>query len=494
MIAQLTQSPAWLALQGHAATFLDNFHLAAVLPRPNWQGVLTQGVGVDYSRALADDTTLKLLQNLAHQENVQQGIEAMFVGQKINTTEDRAVWHVALRGGADPKFASVAPEVKATFERCYAFAERVRGGQWLGATGKVITDVINIGIGGSDLGPRLVAQALKPYQNQHLRTHFVANIDGADLHGVLQQCAPDTTLFIVASKTFTTIETLTNAQTARAWLVAKLGNAAVVKHFVAVSTAAQKVADFGIDPANMFGFWDWVGGRYSVWSAIGLSVMLAVGPENFEQFLAGAHAADEHFYTTPPEQNLPVILALLGVWYRNFLNLPSMAMLPYDQGLEFLPRYLQQLDMESLGKSVDKNNQPVDYNTGAVVFGEPGTNGQHAFYQLLHQGTTIVPADFVVVEKPHHPYLDHHKILVANAMAQPQALALGEDNANPHKNFAGNRPSNVINLSQVTPYTLGALLALYEHKVFVQSLVWRINAFDQFGVELGKKMANALMV
>jgi glucose-6-phosphate isomerase len=382
MAQALTQSPAWIALQNHANTFLPNFHLRQVLPRPNYVGQLVQGVAIDYSRALANDTTFKLLQDLAVQENIKQGIEAMFLGEKINTTEDRAVWHTALRGGDDTKFKSVAADVKATLERCYAFANAVRSGAWLGATNKAITDVVNIGIGGSDLGPRLVAQALKPYQSPALRTHFVANIDGADMFGVLQQCQPETTLFVVASKTFTTIETLTNAQTARTWLVNKLGEAAVAKHFVAVSTESSKVAAFGIDTNNMFGFWDWVGGRYSVWSAIGLSVMLAVGPENFEQFLAGARATDAHFYNTPLEQNLPVILALLGVWYRNFLNLPAYAMLPYDQGLEFLPRYLQQLDMESLGKSVDKNNQVVDYNTGALVFGEPGTNGQHAFYQL----------------------------------------------------------------------------------------------------------------
>jgi glucose-6-phosphate isomerase len=343
----------------------------------------------------------------------------------------------------------------------------------------------------------MVTEALRPYHDTDKQFYFVSNVDATHLAETLKQCDPNTTLFIVASKTFTTIETLTNARTARAWLVDALGPAAVPRHFVAVSTAADKVADFGIDVANMFPFWDWVGGRYSVWSAIGLPLILAIGGDGFEKFLSGARAMDTHFCTTPFHENLPVIMAVLGVWYRNFLRMPAIAILPYDQYLENFPRYLQQLDMESNGKTFDRNGAEVDYDTGPIVFGEPGTNGQHAFYQLIHQGTTIIPCDFVVTHTPHHPVGDHHAILLANALAQPDALAIGRSmeaaGGNVFRVFSGNRPSNILHLDVLNPQTLGALIALYEHKVFVQSVIWNINAFDQFGVELGKEMALSMM-
>lgn len=498
-MSALTNSAAWQALSKHQQQF-DREALRGVKERKElqWQGA---GLKLDASRHWVNADTIKLLLNLASQQDIVGWRKKMFDGAAINATEDRAVLHTALRADKGAKIhvdgRNVMPDILDVKKRLADFSNKVREGVWRGATGAQIKSVVNIGIGGSDLGPKMVTEALKPFHDTEMEFHFVSNVDSTHLVETLKKCDPETTLFIIASKTFTTIETLTNAQTARKWLMDKLGQKAVAKHFVAVSTATEKVTEFGIDPANMFGFWDWVGGRYSVWSAIGLPLMLAIGPDGFEQFLAGARAMDDHFQVTPLADNLPVIMALLGVWYRNFWNLPVQAVLPYDHYLENFPRYLQQLDMESNGKSVDRQGNKVDYETGAIVFGEPGTNGQHAFYQLIHQGTTVIPCDFIVTHKTHNPRGDHHKILVANALAQPNALwqgrTLEQAGNDPYKVFSGLRPSNVINVAELNPETLGALIALYEHKVFVQSVIWNINAFDQFGVELGKEMAKGMM-
>ena len=459
------------------------------------------GFTLDYSRNLLDDTVLAQLAELADQQGLDEWREKMFSGATVNHTEKRAVLHTALRAPRDVAInvdgKDVMPDIWSVKDRVYAFADKVRSGLWLGATGKSITDIVNIGIGGSDLGPKMVAEALRPFHDKGLNIHFVSNIDSTHLVETLMKCRAETTLFIVASKTFTTIETLTNAKTARAWLIDALGEEAVAKHFVAVSTAADKVAAFGIDTENMFGFWDWVGGRYSVWSAIGLPITLAIGPRAFEEFLGGARDMDTHFREAPALQNMPVLMALIGVWYRNFMHCPALAVLAYDQYLEHFAAYLQQLDMESNGKSVDRDGNMVDYDTGPIIFGEPGTNGQHAFYQLIHQGTTIIPCDFIVTHKAQNPRGDHHKILIANALAQPEALAKGrsleEANGDVYKVFPGNRPSNILHIEELTPRAMGMLVALYEHKVFVQSIIWNINAFDQFGVELGKEMATKMM-
>ena len=494
----LTQSALWKTLQQEAMrcktmVLRDN-------PHPGYK-LSFDGLTLDYSRNLLDEKVLALLQQLAMQQDVAGWRDKMFAGAAINHTENRAVMHTALRS---PKGAeifvdgkNIRPLIGRVKDRLYAFAEQVRSGAWKGATGKCITDIVNIGIGGSDLGPKMVTEALKPFHDRELDVHFVSNIDSTHLVEVLRRCKAETTLFIIASKTFTTIETLTNAQTARDWLVEALGEDAVAKHFVAVAAAPEKVAAFGIDTQNMFEFWDWVGGRYSVWSAIGLPLILAIGPQGFEQFLAGAHAMDKHFQTAPLLENLPVLMGLIGVWNRNFLHCPALAVLPYDQYLEHFPAYLQQLDMESNGKSVDRDGNVVDYDTGPIIFGEPGTNGQHAFYQLIHQGTTIIPCDFIVTHKAQNPRGAHHHILLANALAQPEALARGrtlsEAEGKTHKVFTGNRPSNILHLDELDPYHLGMLIALYEHKVFTQAAVWNLNAFDQFGVELGKEMALAMM-
>lgn len=494
----LTTSAAWQELQDHAKTFGD-FHLRK--DRDESLIVPFDGLTLDFSRNWLKPETLDLLVSLAEQQSLEEWRKRMFRGDAINSTENRAVLHTALRADEDAVIRvqgkDVTPDIIDVKHRVYDFAEKVRTGVWKGATDRYITDIVNIGIGGSDLGPKMVVEALKPFNDKELNIHFVSNVDATHIVETLRLCKPDTTLFIIASKTFTTIETLTNANTARQWLVDALGEDAVSKHFVAVSTAADKVAAFGIDTRNMFGFWDWVGGRYSIWSSIGLSVVLAIGPQAFEQFLAGARAMDKHFIEAPLKQNLPVLMALLGVWYRNFFNLPVVAVLAYDQYLEHFAAYLQQLDMESLGKSVDRDGNAVDYETGTIVFGEPGTNGQHAFYQLIHQGTTVIPCDFIVTQTTQNPKGDHHKILVANALAQPEALAVGrtldEANGNTFKVFSGNRPSNVLHVAELTPYAMGQLIALYEHKVFTQSVLWNINAFDQFGVELGKDMALKMM-
>jgi glucose-6-phosphate isomerase len=498
-MSALTQSAAWQALSRHQKHFkLDDLRGKTERKELQWQAA---GLKLDASRHWVDRETLGLLLNLASQQDVAGWRKKMFDGAAINFTEDRAVLHTALRAASQDDMRvdgrNVVPDVQAVKKNMAAFADKVRNGTWTGATGEAIKSVVNIGIGGSDLGPKMATEALKPFHDTDMVFHFVSNIDSTHMVETLKKCDPATTLFIVASKTFTTIETLTNAQTARAWLVESLGEKAVAKHFVAVSTAAEKVAAFGIDTHNMFGFWDWVGGRYSVWSAIGLPLMLAIGPDGFERFLSGARAMDEHFAKTPLVDNMPVIMAVLGVWYRNFWNLPVLAVLPYDHYLESFSRYLQQLDMESNGKRIDRHGQLVDYETGPIVFGEPGTNGQHAFYQLIHQGTTVIPCDFIVTHKTHNPRGDHHKILVANALAQPDALwkgrSLEEAGGNAYKEFPGLRPSSVIHVQELNPETLGSLIALYEHKVFVQGIIWNINSYDQFGVELGKEMALKMM-
>nr|AFA51151.1 phosphoglucose isomerase [Hyphantria cunea] len=472
---------------------------------------------LDYSKNRINDDLWKLLLNLAKSRNVERARDAMFSGEKINFTEDRAVLHIALRNRQNRPILvngkDVTPDVNAVLAHMKEFTGQVVSGQWKGYTGKAITDVINIGIGGSDLGPLMVTEALKPYAN-HLKVHFVSNIDGTHLAEVLKRLNPETALFIIASKTFTTQETITNATSAKTWfLEAAKDPSAVANHFVALSTNAEKVTAFGIDPKNMFGFWDWVGGRYSLWSAIGLSISLYIGYENFEKLLEGASFMDNHYTTAPLEKNAPVILALLGVWYSNFYGAETHALLPYDQYLHRFAAYFQQGDMESNGKYVTRSGSQVDYSTGPIVWGEPGTNGQHAFYQLIHQGTRLIPCDFIAPAQTHNPISGgvHHKILPANFLAQTEALMKGKtaDEAKaeleqsgmapeavakilPHKVFLGNRPTNSIVVKKVTPFTLGALIALYEHKIFAQGVIWDINSFDQWGVELGKQLAKAI--
>ena len=445
---------------------------------------------IDYSKQPVDDTLLAELVEWAESAGVPSRRDAMFAGDHINVTEDRAVLHTALRAPADAVIEvdgeNVVPEVHAVLDSMAAFADRIRADE-------SITDVVNIGIGGSDLGPAMVAEALASFGHPRLRTHFVSNVDGADIHTTLQLIEPASTLFIVASKTFGTIETLTNARTARTWLVDELGEAAVADHFVAVSTNAERVAEFGIDTDNMFGFWDWVGGRYSVDSAIGLSVMILIGPDAFREFLHGFHVIDEHFRTAPLAANAPVVLGMIGVVNANLLGRDTKAVLPYAQELARFPAYLQQLDMESNGKRVTLDGAAVDGDTGPIVWGEPGTNGQHAFYQLLHQGTRVVPADFIGFATPNHPYREHHDLLMANLFAQAEALAFGRDNPDePYRHFPGDRPSTMILADRLTPNVLGQLIALYEHIVFVQGTIWNINSFDQWGVELGKELANRI--
>ncbi len=445
---------------------------------------------VDWSKALVDDTVLAALMELARSSGVEQRRDAMFAGEHINVTEDRAVGHVALRMPKGSTFEidgdDVVADVHEVIEAMGRFADRVR-------SGGSIRHVVNIGIGGSDLGPAMAYQALRAHRHENIRCSFVSNVDGADIASVLADSDPTSTLFVVASKTFGTIETLTNARTARAWLVDALGESAVADHFVAVSTNAERVADFGIDTANMFGFWDWVGGRYSVDSAIGLSLMIAIGPDAFGEFLGGFHTIDEHFRTAPLAQNAPVIMALLGVWYANGLGYDTKAVLPYANDLARFAAYLQQLDMESNGKSVDLEGNRVGHDTGPIIWGEPGTNGQHAFYQLIHQGTRIIPCDFIGFARGNHPYQEHHDLLMANLLAQSEALAFGRSNeAEPYRNFEGNRPNTVILAEQLTPSVLGQLIALYEHVVHVQGTIFGVNSYDQWGVELGKELANQI--
>jgi len=519
-MALIDKTPQWQALAAHWQQ-MAQVHMrdlfAADPGRAGRMSADAAGLHLDYAKHIATDETLKLLLDLARAADVDGWRERMFAGEHINSTEDRAVLHVALRNRGNRPIlvdgADVMPEVNGVLERMRAFTQRVRAGDWQGFTGRPINDVVNIGIGGSNLGPKMVCTALKPYQSDAPRPHFVSNVDGTHLAETLKGLDPSTTLFIVASKTFTTQETMTNARSARQWLVDGLGSdAAVRNHFVAVSTNAEQVTEFGIDTENMFGFWDWVGGRYSLWSAIGLPIALAVGFERFEELLAGAHDMDEHFRTAPLEQNLPVLLGMLGVWYIDFADAATHAILPYDQYLEYFSAYFQQGDMESNGKHVTRDGARVPYHTGPVVWGQPGTDGQHAFYQLIHQGTELIPSDFIAPVKSHNPLGDHHAKLLANCFAQTEALMRGRtleearegmlaagldareaERLAPQRQFDGNRPSSTILMEQVTPHTLGALIALYEHKIFTQGIVWGINSFDQWGVELGKQLAGVIL-
>lgn len=505
----LTQSPAWKALEAHFST-VSSLSLRKLFANDLERGkrLTAEAVGLflDYSKNRLTDETLRLLFALAEERGLRSRMEAMFRGDAINTTENRSVLHTALRAPRGRKIMvegkDVVPGVHEVLDKMAAFADRVRSGVWLGHTGNKIRNVINIGIGGSDLGPVMAYEALKFYSDRSLHFGFVSNVDGNDFAEAVQGLNPAETLFIVSSKTFTTLETMTNAQTARAWLLEGVdGNpAAIAKHFVAVSTNAAKVAEFGIDTANMFGFWDWVGGRYSMDSAIGLSTMVAIGPENFRAMLTGFHEMDEHFRTAPFEKNLPVLLGLLTVWYADFFGAQTVAVLPYEQYLKRFPAYLQQLTMESNGKSVTLGGQRVDYATGPVYWGEPGTNGQHSFYQLIHQGTHLIPCDFIGFARALNPLGRHHDILMANMFAQTEALAFGKTAAQvhaegtaealvPHRVFEGNRPSNTLLAETLDPTTLGRLVALYEHSVFTQGVIWDINPFDQWGVELGKMLA-----
>ncbi len=519
-MTSLIESPAWKALEAHYQK-MSQTHMRTLFEQDPQRfkkfSLRVNDIVLDYSKNRIADETMSLLSRLAAQADVMGWTEKMFIGEKINMTENRAVLHVALRNRSNRPIyvdgADVMPEVNAVLEHMARFCQSVREGEWTGYTGKAISDIVNIGIGGSDLGPVMATEALKPYGKPGLRPHFISNIDGTHLVETLKALDPETTLFIIASKTFTTQETLTNAHSARDWFLEKAGNeAAIAKHFVAVSTNAEEVSRFGIDTENMFEFWDWVGGRYSLWSAIGLPIALFIGMENFESMLAGAHEMDEHFRTAAPDKNMPVVLALLGIWYNNFFGAQTHAMLPYDQYLHRFPAYFQQGDMESNGKRVDRQGERVDHSTGPIVWGEPGTNGQHAFYQLIHQGTKLVPADFLAPIDSQNPSGRHHDILLSNFFAQTEALMRGktEEEARaellaggmdpdaaekllPHKVFEGNRPTNSILFKKLDPKTLGALIALYEHKVFVQGLIWNINSFDQWGVELGKELAKAIL-
>ncbi|MBN8494191.1 MAG: glucose-6-phosphate isomerase [Burkholderiales bacterium] len=512
-MSALTASPAWQALQAHADA-LRGTHLRALFAADPQRGerlaLQAEGITLDYSKHRITDETLRLLQALATQAGLRARIDAMFAGERINVTEHRAVLHVALRAprGADIRVdgVNVVPEVHQVLDRMAAFAEQVRSGAWRGHTGQRIRNIVNIGIGGSDLGPVMAYEALRHYSARELRLRFVSNVDGTDFAEAVQDLDAAETLFIVSSKTFTTLETMTNAHSARDWALAGLGGdpAAVAKHFVAVSTNAPAVSAFGIHTDNMFGFWDWVGGRYSMDSAIGLSTMLAIGPAQFSEMLAGFHAMDAHFRTAPFERNLPVLMGLLSLWYADFFDAQTLAVLPYDQYLKRFPAYLQQLTMESNGKHVTLDGQPVGVPTCPVVWGEPGTNGQHSFYQLIHQGTHLIPCDLIAFAQPLNPLGRHHDMLLANVLAQAEALAFGktadevraEGTAEalvPHRVFEGNRPSSLLLLDKLTPAALGKLVALYEHSVFTQAAVWHINAFDQWGVELGKALAQRII-
>ena len=523
-MARLNKHPVWQLLCQHQQK-IASVHMRDIFAndadRFTKYSLKFSDILLDYSKHRITDETLPLLFQMAREAKVEEWRDKMFAGEKINITENRAVLHTALRNRANTPVMvdghDVMPDVNAVLAQMRQFSDKVRNGTWLGYTGKRITDIVNIGIGGSDLGPVMVCDALTPYASPDLNVHFVSNIDGAHLMRALNVCNPETTLFIVASKTFTTQETMTNAHSARAWfLKAAKDEAHVPKHFVALSTNAKAVQDFGIDTANMFAFWDWVGGRYSLWSAIGLSIALYVGMDNFEDLLTGAFEMDEHFKNAPLEQNMPVIMALVGVWYNNFFHVDSQAILPYDQGLSRFPAYLQQADMESNGKFICRDGSRVSYKTGPVVWGEAGTNGQHAFYQLIHQGTQIVPADFLIPVHSHNKVSSngyaHHKILLANFLAQTQSLMLGKTTEQaraelekqglsgealeqllPHKTFEGNRPTTSILFDKLTPNTLGKLIALYEHKIFVQGIIWDINSYDQWGVEYGKQIAQQIL-
>ncbi len=515
-----TELPAWQKLQKHYAGVKENHlrdYFATDPHRFERFSLQFKNILVDYSKNRITEETFNLLIQLAQECGLKESINAMFSGEKINNTEKRAVLHTALRNRSNkPVFVdgeNVMPGINAVLEKMKGFCEKVRSGVWKGYTGKAVTDVVNIGIGGSDLGPYMVTEALKPYAQKGLNIHFVSNVDGTHIAETLKKINAETTLFIVASKTFTTQETLTNAETAKRWfLESAKDEAAVAKHFVALSTNAKAVSAFGIDTNNMFEFWDWVGGRYSLCSAIGLPIAVYIGFDNFELLLQGAHDMDEHFRTADFEKNIPVILALLGVWYNNFFGADSHAILPYDQYMHRFAAYFQQGDMESNGKGVTKDGTSVDYSTGPIIWGEPGTNGQHAFYQLIHQGTKLIPCDFLAPVQTQNPIGDHHEKLLANFFAQTEALMKGKtaieaqseliaaklpdeeiEKLTPHKVFSGNRPTNSIFFKKLTPATLGSLLAMYEHKIYVQSVIWDVNAFDQWGVELGKQLANKIL-
>ena len=519
-MASITGTSAWQALADHHAAIADTHMRDLFAADPDRFRRFSLRLGdmlLDYSKNRVTSETMDRLVSLARAADVEGWRDRTFAGEKINNTEGRAVLHVALR--ADPGDTilvdghNVMPDVTAVLDQMRTFSDAVRSGAWTGHTGKRITDVVNIGIGGSDLGPVMVCEALKPYQQPGLNVHFVSNVDGTHIAETLKTLDAETALFIVASKTFTTQETLTNAKSARAWLIEQLGDeAAVAKHFVALSTNEKDVTAFGIDPANMFAFWDWVGGRYSLWSAIGLPIAIAVGMDHFLELHAGGRAMDQHFKTAPLAANMPVILALIGIWNANFLGAETYAVLPYDQYLHRLPAYLQQADMESNGKYVTRDGTRVDYTTGPVLFGEPGTNGQHSFYQLVHQSTRLVPCDFIASAQTHNPLGEHHAIFLSNFFAQTEALMKGKTEAEaraeleasglsgaalealvPHKVFDGNRPTNSILVRVFDPYTLGMLIALYEHKIFTQGIVWGVNSFDQWGVELGKQLAKAIL-
>jgi glucose-6-phosphate isomerase len=498
--SELRATAAWRALEEHRGEIADA-HMRDLFAGDPGRGerlvLEAEGIVLDYSKNRITDETIRLLVALAQERGLRARIDAMFAGEKINVTEGRAVLHVALRAPRDASIVvdgeDVVPGVHEVLDRMAAFADRIRSGEWTGHTGKRIRNVVNIGIGGSDLGPVMAYEALRHYSERELTFRFVSNVDGTDIAEATRDLDPEETLFIVASKTFTTLETLTNATTARDWALARLGDeAAVARHFVAVSTNEAEVSKFGIDTQNMFGFWDWVGGRYSMDSAIGLSTMIAIGPERFRELLAGFHAIDEHFRTAPLERNLPALLGLLTVWYADFFGAQTQAVLPYDQYLKRFPAYLQQLTMESNGKSVTLDGHPVGYETGPVFWGEPGTNGQHSFYQLIHQGTKLIPCDFIGFLHSLNPLGEHHDLLMANVFAQTEALAFGQENPEPYRLFEGNRPTNTILADKLDPATLGKLVALYEHSVFTQGVVWGINSFDQWGVELGKVLAKTI--
>ncbi len=519
-MSTLTASAPWQQLQTHAGS-MTNIQMrdlfAADPKRFERFSLRLEDLLFDYSKNRITDETLNLLLELARSAGLPRKIESFFGGEHINVTEDRAALHMALRNRSNRPMlvdgVDVMPQVNAVLAQMREFCARVRDGRWTGYTGKAVTDIVNIGIGGSDLGPLMVTEALRPYGRAELRVHFVSNVDATQLAETLRKVRPETTLFLIASKTFTTQETLANAHSAREWfLAAAVDPTHVAKHFVAISTNRAEVEKFGIDAANMFAFWDWVGGRYSLWSAIGLSIALYLGMERFEELLEGAHLVDEHFRTTALEQNIPVLMGLLGIWYINFFGAESHAILPYDQYLHRFPAYFQQGDMESNGKSTTLDGTPVDYATGPIIWGEPGTNGQHAFYQLIHQGTRLVPCDFLAPAISHNPMGEHHRLLLSNFFAQPEALMLGKTAAEaradmqaagldavqieallPHRVFAGNRPTNSLLFRQLTPRMLGMLIALYEHKIFVQGAIWNLNSFDQWGVELGKQLAKAIL-
>ncbi len=517
-MSELTSSPEWIAVKQHYKEIAAKFSMKAAFDQDSARfdkfSVKFNDLLFDYSKNLIDEQTLPLLLKFAERSNLHQKTEAMFNGSIINVTEGRAVLHTALRNRANTPvyFAGedVMPQVNRVLAKMRGFTEQVRSGAWTGYTGKPITDIVNIGIGGSDLGPKMVDSALKPYGISTLRAHFVSNVDQVDIVETLKPLNPETTLFLISSKTFTTQETMTNAHSARDWFLAAAGDAKLMlRHFVAISTNVEKVKEFGIDPDNMFEFWDWVGGRYSLWSVIGMSIALYIGMDNFEELLLGAHLADQHFREAPFEKNIPVIMGLLGIWYNNFFEAETYAILPYAQSLKYFADYFQQGDMESNGKSATISGEKVDYNTGPIIWGQPGTNGQHAFFQLIHQGTKLVPCDFLAAAQSNYELPEHHDILISNFLAQAEALMRGKTEAEvrrdlshePNLNdaliaskiFEGNKPSNAFLFKKLTPRTLGTLIAFYEHKIFVQGVVWNINSFDQMGVELGKVLAKAIL-